>query len=884
MYFREINEVAKELNVDLTKGLSSEEVKERIEKYGENRLREAKQKSFFTLFVSQFKDVLILILIIAAAISAAMGEYTEGLVILIIVLLNSFIGARQEKSAGDAVRALREMTSPSSKVLRNGKVIEVESPNLVVGDVVILDSGNYVSADIRLFETINMQIEESSLTGESVPVEKDAKSLFDEKTPLSERGNMAYTGTMVTYGRGKGVVIATAMETEMGSIAKMLEEDDEETPLQQKLNKLGKMLGIACLAVCAVVFLLGIIEKNGLFEMFMTAISLAVAAVPEGLPAIVTVVLAIGMKRMVNKNVLTKNLSSVETLGSTTVICSDKTGTLTQNKMNVKKVFDLSEEVDVTGSGYSSNGKIGENYDVEKLRMLLLASALCNDSEINEQENGIIGDPTEGALAVLAKKAKYDYKNLREKYPRIQEYPFDSDRKMMSTLHKIDGKNILLVKGAPDSIMANSASALVNGELKPISEYKDKILEVNNRWASGALRVLAYAYKELDSENSKLKNEENNLVFVGLTGMIDPPREEVKSAIAKCNSAGIRVVMITGDNAITAAAIGKEIGLLDENSKAVTGAEIDEMSDEEFSRIVEEINVFSRVSPKHKVKIVDALKQKDEIVAMTGDGVNDAPSLKKADIGIAMGITGTDVSKEAADMILTDDNFASIVSAVEEGRVIFSNIRKFVGFLISCNIGEILVIFISMLFGWGVPLMPIHLLYINLITDSLPAFALGLEKKEDDVMDKKPRNPKEDIINRNMRISIAFQSIALTIATLVSYRYGCRLDALYGDSGASYGSTFAFITIISGELLRAYSGRSEDKFLYQIGIFSNKNMNYAVFGSYIVTTLIVFLPVFRNIFEIHVLSLGQYAVAIILSFIPLIAGELAKFVKFKEKV
>lgn len=882
MYFREINDVTKEVNVDLTKGLSSEEVEKRIEKYGENRLKEAKQKSFFALFISQFMDVLILILMVAALISTAMGEYTEGLVILIIVLLNSFIGAKQEKSAGDAVRALREMTSPSTKVLRNGKVVEVESPNLVVGDVVLLESGNYVTADLRLFETINMQIEESSLTGESVPVEKNAKVVLDEKTPLSERENMAFSGTMVTYGRGKGVVVATAMETEMGSIAKMLDVEDEETPLQLKLNKLGKMLGVACLAVCAIVFLLGIIENNGLFEMFMTAISLAVAAVPEGLPAIVTVVLAIGMKRMVSKNVLTKNLSSVETLGSTTVICSDKTGTLTQNKMNVKKVFDLNEEVDVTGSGYLSDGKIGENYNVNKLRMLLLASALCNDSEINEQGNGVIGDPTEGALVVFASKAKYDYKELREKYSRIQEYPFDSDRKMMSTLHKIDGKNILLVKGAPDSIMANSSSVLVNGEIKNINEYKDKIVEVNNKWASDALRVLAYAYKELDSENLKLQNEENNLVFVGLTGMIDPPREEAKAAIEKCHSAGIRVVMITGDNAITAAAIGKEIGLLDKDSKAITGAEIDEMTDEEFSKIVEEINVFSRVSPKHKVKIVDALKQKDEIVAMTGDGVNDAPSLKKADIGIAMGITGTDVSKEAADMILTDDNFASIVAAVEEGRVIFSNIRKFVGFLISCNIGEILVIFISMLFGWGVPLMPIHLLYINLITDSLPAFALGLEKKEDDVMEKKPRDPKEDIINKNMKISIAFQSIALAFATLVSYLYGCGLDKLAVASGTSYGSTFAFITIISGELLRAYSGRSEDKFLVQIGIFSNKNMNYAVIGSYIVTTLIIFIPAFRNIFEIHVLTIGQYAIATALSFIPLIAGELSKFVKVKK--
>lgn len=882
MYFREINDVAKEVNVDLTKGLSSEEVKERIEKYGENRLKEAKQKSFFALFISQFMDVLILILMVAALISTAMGEYTEGLVILIIVLLNSFIGAKQEKSAGDAVRALREMTSPSTKVLRNGKVVEVESPNLVVGDVVLLESGNYVTADLRLFETVNMQIEESSLTGESVPVEKNAKLVLDEKTPLSERENMAFSGTMVTYGRGKGVVVATAMETEMGSIAKMLDVEDEETPLQQKLNKLGKMLGVACLAVCAIVFLLGIFEKNGLFEMFMTAISLAVAAVPEGLPAIVTVVLAIGMKRMVSKNVLTKNLSSVETLGSTTVICSDKTGTLTQNKMNVKKVFDLNEEIDVTGSGYSSDGKIGENYDVNKLRMLLLASSLCNDSEINEQENGVIGDPTEGALVVLARKAKYDYKELRDKYPRIQEYPFDSDRKMMSTLHKIDGKYILLVKGAPDSIMANSGSVLVNKELKNINGYKDKIVEINNKWASGALRVLAYAYKELDSENCKLQNEENNLVFVGLTGMIDPPREEAKAAIEKCHSAGIRVVMITGDNAITAAAIGKEIGLLDKDSKAITGAEIDDMTDEEFSKVVEEINVFSRVSPKHKVKIVDALKQKDEIVAMTGDGVNDAPSLKKADIGIAMGITGTDVSKEAADMILTDDNFASIVAAVEEGRVIFSNIRKFVGFLISCNIGEILVIFISMLFGWGVPLMPIHLLYINLITDSLPAFALGLEKKEDDVMQKQPRDPKEDIINKNMKISIAFQSIALAFATLVSYLYGCGLDKLAVASNTSYGSTFAFITIISGELLRAYSGRSEDKFLVQIGIFSNKNMNYAVIGSYIVTTLIIFIPVFRNIFEIHVLTLSQYAIAIALSFIPLLAGELSKFVKIKN--
>lgn len=874
MHEKDKKEIIQILKTNEEKGLSNKQVNERLLDYGENRLKEGKQDSFLKLFLNQFRSVLIAILIAAAVISISIGESTEGLVILVIILLNSVIGAKQEKSAGDAVKALRNMSSPNAKVLRDGNIIEVESSDLVPGDIVLLEAGSFVPADLRLIETVNLKIEESALTGESVPVEKNSKNILEQDVPLSERVNLAYMGTVVTYGRGKGVVTATGMNTEFGKIAKMLEHEEEQTPLQKKLEKLGKMLGIACIAVCLAVFVLGYIQEIKLMEIFMISISLAVAAVPEGLPAIVTVILAIGMQRMVKKNVLTKNLSSVETLGSTTIICSDKTGTLTQNKMNVKKVFDGKDELNVTGNGYSIDGTIGDNYDPKKINMLLSAAVLCNDSELKIDDEGIIGDPTEGALLVLGAKGGLNRKEMKEKYPRLEEYPFDSERKMMSTLHNIDGKYIMLTKGAPDSIIANCTKIIIDGQEKNIEDYKNSIKEINDKWSKEALRVLAYAYKELKNENGqwKIEEEENNLVFTGLSGMIDPPREEVKHAIKKCKSAGIRVVMITGDNAITASAIGKEIGLLDKETEAVTGNQIDQMTDEDFIEKVKTVNVFSRVSPEHKVKIVSALKQNGEIAAMTGDGVNDAPSLKKSDIGIAMGITGTDVSKEAADMILTDDNFVSIVGAVEEGRVIFANIRKFVGFLISCNIGEIIMIFISMLLGWGSPLLPIQLLWVNLITDSLPAFALGLEGKEDDVMNAPPRDPNMPIVDKHMKIGIIFQSIALAGAALISYRYGYSIDPKLAN-------TFAFLTLISGELLRAFSGRSETQSLFKIGLFGNKFLNISVAASYGFTAVLLFVPFLRNIFGIHLLSGSQLLIAFMISLIPFAAGEVSKKLK-----
>lgn len=877
MYSKKKETIINELKVNINEGLSNTEVEQKLQEYGENRLQEGKQDSFFKLFINQFKSVLILILIAAAIISIGVRETTEGIVIMVIILLNSVIGAKQEKSAGDAVRALKDMSSPNAKVIREGNIIEIESTKVVLGDIVILEAGSFVPADIRLIETVNLQIEESALTGESVPVDKNSDVILEENTLLADRINMAYMSTVVTYGRGKGIVTGTGMNTEIGKIAKMLDQEEEQTPLQKKLAKLGQMLGIACIVVCGMVFVLGYIRGMELMEIFMTSISLAVAAVPEGLPAIVTVILAIGMQRMVKRNVLTKNLSSVETLGSTTVICSDKTGTLTQNKMNVKKVFDGINEVNVTGSGYSIDGRIGDNYDVENIKELLLAAVLCNDSELKSGEEGIIGDPTEGALVVLGAKGGLNKKDANKKYPRLQEYPFDSDRKMMSTLHNVDGEYMMLTKGALDSIIYNCNKILINGEEKDIVEYKEKIEEINNKWSNQALRVLAYAYKKIDKEtvdNNKfvIEEEENNLVLTGLTGMIDPPREEAKEAIKECKSAGIRVVMITGDNPITAAAIGREIGLLESNEEAVTGNEINNMSDKEFDEKIKYVNVFSRVSPEHKVRIVEALKHNGEITAMTGDGVNDAPSLNKSDIGIAMGITGTDVSKEAAGMILTDDNFVSIVGAVEEGRIIFSNIRKFVSFLISCNIGEIILIFVSMLFGWGSPLMPIQLLWVNLITDSLPAFALGLEKKENDVMNIPPRDPNESIVNKKMRVGIAFQSIALAAAALLSFRYGYSINP-------ELANTFAFLTLISGELLRAYSGRSETQLVFKMGIFKNRFLNLAVLASFGLTAVILFTPFFRNIFEIHKLTAPQLLIAGAISFIPFIVGELSKLLK-----
>jgi Ca2+-transporting ATPase len=873
MYKYNIQELMDKLDTSSDKGLSSAVADKRLLLYGRNILKESKTPSFFNLFINQFKSILIFILIVAALISAFLGETTEGIVIMFIVILNSLIGAKQEKSAGDAVKALKNMISPSAKVIRDGILKKISSELLVPGDIIELEAGNLVPADIRLLNSTNLKIIEASLTGESLPVEKSSTASIENNTPIIERLDSAFMGTIISHGRTKGIVLRTGMNTEMGKIASMLEYKDKPTPLQKKLNSLGSNLGLLCVFICIIIFILGIFRKMNILEIFMISISLAVAAVPEGLPAIVTVILALGMKKMVSKNVLVKNLSSVETLGSTTVICSDKTGTITQNKMKVINIFDGINECSVSGTGYSTEGEIVGDYDKKNYTKMMLTAVLCNDSSLTKNPNMIIGDPTEAALLAMAAKAGYNHKKLLSKYPRLKENPFDSERKMMSTLHKIDNKYFVLSKGSPDSILKKCCRIQIDEEYINIEEYNDIINSIYNKWASQALRVLCYAFKEV-GENSNIEDEENDMIFCGMSSMTDPPRPEATKAIAKCKDSGIRVVMITGDYSLTATAIGKEIGLLNNTEAAISGDEINKLDSADFLEEITSTNVFSRVSPEHKVRIVDALKAKGNIVAMTGDGVNDAPSLKKADIGIAMGITGTDVAKEASDIILTDDNFASIVGAVEEGRIIYSNIRKFVSFLISCNIGEIILIFISMLLGWGSPLKPIQLLWVNLITDSLPAFALGMEPEEDDVMKVSPRKPDTPIIDEKMKISVIFQALGLSFAALLSYRIGYRINP-------NCANTYAFITLISGELLRAFSGRSEAKSVFKTGFFGNKYLNYSVFISYLLTFFIVSTPFMRNIFNIHLLNLSQLATALIISIIPFIAGELAKKVKIK---
>lgn len=874
------DELLKNLDVDMEKGLSSKEVTSRIEQYGLNKFKEKKKRTLISMLFDQFKDVMIIILILASVLSISVGELKNGIVIIGIVILNAVLGATQENRASNALDALKEMAAPKAKVIRNGSIMTVDSKELVPGDVVVLESGDYVPADIRLIESVNLRIDESALTGESVAVEKNAVGDIAVDAGIADRTNLAYMSTIVTYGRGRGIIIGTGMETEIGKIASMLNEAEEtQTPLQKKLGAFGKLLGIICIAVSIVIVALGLLRGEPMLEVFMTAISLAVAAIPEGLPAVVTVVLAMGMQRMIKRNAIMKRLSAVETLGSTTVICTDKTGTLTQNKMTVVKVYDGLDEWTVSGTGYGFEGDVTcDKKETSQLDMLFRTAVLCNDAEVKDGE--VIGDPTEGALVVLGAKAGYHKDTLNSNHPRLQEFPFDSDRKLMSTLHKIDDEFVMLTKGAPDVILSRATKIDVNGTVRDITaEDKERILGKNHEYATKALRVLGYAYKEV-SESSDLMKEESELVFAGLSCMIDPPRQEAKDAVKLCKSSGIRVVMITGDHITTAQAIAKEIGIIDDFSQAMEGSKINDYDDEAFMEVVKDTNVFARVSPEHKVRIVDSVRKNGDVAAMTGDGVNDAPALKKADIGIAMGITGTDVSKEAADMILTDDNFASIVDAVEEGRIIYSNIRKFVGFLLSCNIGEILIIFTAMLLGWAVPLVPIQLLWVNLITDSFPAFALGLEEGEAGIMNQKPRDPNEPLVDRKMKIAITFQSIGLAVATLASYRIGFIMAGdVDPDIQLTIARTFCFITLIFGEMLRSFSARSEDIALFKMKIFENKYLNYSVLLATVLLLVVVYVPFLQPIFTTYSLGLQQFGVAFSLSLVPIIAGEAAKLLK-----
>lgn len=895
LFSKSKNDVLQQLDVSPKQGLSSEEVKKRQEKYGPNQLRESKKKTLLQMFFDQFKDFLVIILIIAAVISTVVGilegeGLVDGIIIIAIVLLNAVLGVNQEQKANNALDALKKMSSPHAKVIRDGKTIEVPSESLTVGDIVVLETGDYIAADIRLLSTTNLKTAEASLTGESTPVNKDAEAELSEKTALAERKNTVYMSTLVTYGKGIGVVTGIGMDTEIGKIATMLDAVEEgKTPLQKTIDEFAKVLGIIIIVISLIVFALGFIQNNFEFELelFLTAVALAVAAIPEGLTAVITVVLALGMQRMVKRNAIIKNLSTVETLGQSTVICSDKTGTLTQNEMTVRKVYDLEHVYDITGNGYETKGEIlleGQEAEISfNIQKILQVSLLCNDAKL-ESANKVLGDPTEGALLVLAAKGGYAVENLDETYPQLNEYTFDSTRKMMTSINQVDGKNLVLTKGASDQLIKKCNRISLGGKVRKITQKDiDMILKQNEVFSSEAYRVLGFAYQETDDPKSM--DLEQDLIFVGLVAMIDPPREEAKDAIAKCHRAGIRVMMITGDHLTTAKAIAKELNILEEGGLALSGEDTQDMTDKEFEEAILKCDVFARSTPADKIRIVEILQKNGEVVAMTGDGVNDSPALKQAEIGVAMGITGTEVSKEASNMILTDDNFASIVSAVEEGRTIYSNIRKFTVFLVSCNIGEILIILMAMIFSFWfkdhngealLPLMAIHLLWINLMTDSFPAFALGMEKAEGNTMDRKPRDTKEKLLNKETLIKVVIQGFGLMLAGLLSFKLG--LSWIPGAS-ETQAITMAFLTVVSGELLRAFSARSESKFLYQYNPFSNRFLNYSVFVSIGLVLLLIYIPFTAKLFSLEPLTFLELLLSMSLGFLPMLFGELTKVVQ-----
>ena len=862
-YKKSKNEILQELDVDEKNGLSSTEALRRLEKYGKNKLETKKKKTLFKQFLSQLKDVMIYILIIAAMISAFLGEISDALIILLVIIINAVIGVIQESKAEKALDALKELSTPKALVKRDGSLKEILSEDIVPGDIVIIDAGRYIPGDLRLIDTANLKIEESAFTGESVPSEKDASFLPDKEIPIGDQNNMAFMSTLATYGRGVGVVVGTGMNTEIGKIAKMIEqEENDETPLQKKLSELGKILGFLAVGICILIFIISFFQGRDLLEMFLTSISLAVAAIPEGLPAIVAIVLALGVQRMVKKNAIIRKLPAVETLGSVSIICSDKTGTLTQNKMTVTTVY--------TNDSYIKESEFNLNDNESKL--LVDCMVLCNDATYSEKSQ--TGDPTEIALLESPFKLNILKEKLEKEFKRIDEIPFDSDRKLMTTVNLVDDKKArVFTKGALDSILSICNKISVNGKLLDFSkEYKAKVLENSNIMSDKALRVLAFAYKDISKENIVLDSLEKDLVFIGMVGMIDPPRLEVKDSIKLCKSAGITPVMITGDHKNTAFAIANELGIAEDISQAITGHEIDRFKEEEFNEKIINYRVFARVSPEHKVKIVKAFKSHGNIVSMTGDGVNDAPSLKAADIGVAMGITGTDVSKGASDMILTDDNFSTIVSAVEEGRKIYLNIKKSIVFLLSCNLGEILTLFTAILLNWNSPLQPIHILWVNLITDSFPALALGVDKTKEDVMNNPPRNPKESIFIKSDKIQLIINGVLIGGITLFAFKLGERL---YADS-LIHAQTMAFVVLSVSQLFLSLSLRSNTKSAFSLGIFSNKYLVYSILLGIFLQVIIISISFIANIFKVTPLLLYDWIVVILVSLIPFAINEILK--------
>ena len=924
---KSIEDTTKILETNIHTGLTDDKVKEKREKYGLNELAGKKKKSIIIKFLEQFKDFMIIVLIIAAIVSGAVGVaqgegITDTIIIMIVIIINAIIGVVQENKAEKSLEALQKLSSHAAKVLRNGQINVIPSKELVPGDIVVLDTGDYVPADLRIIEAANLKAQESSLTGESVPVEKNISIIEDSQVGIGDRTNMLFSSSLITYGRGRAIVVETGMNTEVGKIAGILSEtNDMETPLQRRLNKLGKTLGIVCLAICIVIFVVGLAYGKEPLDMFMTAVSLAVAAIPEGLAAVSTIVLAIGVQKMVKKNAIVKKLPAVETLGSSTVICSDKTGTLTQNKMTVQKIYTDKEVMDMSTLVKADT----ELKSIKELERLVHISMLCNDTKV-ASNNELTGDPTETALVAMGFDLAFE-PAIYEQYPRVEELPFDSDRKLMTTVHKINDKYLVYTKGGVDELLKRCSSYIFNGEIKAnLEEYKKEIAQRNEEMAKEALRVLAMAYKEIDHIPTKdeMQNIESDLIYVGMVGMIDPPREEAKHAVEKCKTAGIKTVMITGDHKITATAIAKQLGILENKDEAITGAELEKMSQEDLEKNIRNFSVYARVSPEHKVRIVKAWQKQGEIVAMTGDGVNDAPALKTADIGCAMGKVGTDVAKEAADVILTDDNFATVVSAVEEGRRIYDNILKAIQFLLSSNVGEIVVLFVAILitpllsnaFNIDINLitvlLPVQILWINLVTDSLPALALAFDPAEKDIMDRKPIQSQKGIFTKGMTWRVVYQGVMIGLITLAAFIIGLatpdnelpkmvkyqgqiiaideveNIDEILADGGnyisnqelkVDIGQAMAFTVLSLTELVHVFNVRNNRKSIFKTGIFQNSKLILAILAATALMLIVLLIPGLRHVFGIPILPTQNILEIIGLVFTPLVIVEIFKLLK-----